>query len=69
MLAPSVLTGANTYSGGTNLNGGVLAVNNDGNLGTGPLNFNGGTLEALEPEAVESLQAKRSRFLATAAHF
>jgi fibronectin-binding autotransporter adhesin len=42
-----VLTGVNTYSGGTNLNGGILAVNNDGNLGTGPLSFNGGTLEAL----------------------
>jgi fibronectin-binding autotransporter adhesin len=42
-----VLAGVNTYSGGTNLNGGILAVNNDGNLGTGQLNFNGGTLEAL----------------------
>ena len=41
------LTGTNTYSGGTNLNGGILAVNTDANLGTGPLNFNGGTLEAL----------------------
>jgi len=41
------LTGANTYRGGTNLNGGILAVIIDGNLGTGPLSFNGGTLEAL----------------------
>src|SRR5262249_44319203 len=41
------LTGANTYSGGTNLNGGILAVNSDANLGTGALSFNGGTLEAL----------------------
>jgi outer membrane autotransporter protein len=41
------LSGANTYSGGTNFNGGILAVNIDGNLGTGPLSFNGGTLEAL----------------------
>ncbi len=41
-----VLTGANTYSGGTSLNGGILAVSGDGNLGTGPLSFNGGTLEA-----------------------
>jgi outer membrane autotransporter protein len=41
------LTGANTYSGGTSLNGGVLAVNNVGNLGTGGLSFNGGALEAL----------------------
>ena len=39
-------TGANTYIGGTTLNGGVLAVNSDFNLGTGSLNFNGGTLEA-----------------------
>ena len=37
----------NTYTGGTNLNGGILTVNSDLNLGTGPLSFNGGTLEAL----------------------
>ena len=41
------LTGLNTYTGGTNLNGGILAVNSDSNLGTGPLSFNGGTLQAL----------------------
>ncbi len=41
------LTGLNTYTGGTNLNGGILAVNSDLNLGAGPLSFNGGTLEAL----------------------
>jgi outer membrane autotransporter protein len=41
------LTGTNTYSGGTNLNGGILAINSDVNLGTGPLSFNSGTLEAL----------------------
>ena len=41
------LTGSNTYSGGTNLNGGILAANNDVDLGTGVLSFNGGTLEAL----------------------
>ena len=42
-----ILTGGNTYSGGTNINGGILAVSSDGNLGTGALNFNGGTLQAL----------------------
>jgi outer membrane autotransporter protein len=41
------LTALNTYSGGTNINGGRLALNNDSNLGPGPLSFNGGTLEAL----------------------
>ena len=41
------LTGANSYSGGTNLNGGILAVNSDVNLGAGPLSFDGGTLQAL----------------------
>ena len=41
------LTGLSTYTGGTNLNGGILAVNSDSNLGMGPLSFNGGTLEAL----------------------
>jgi fibronectin-binding autotransporter adhesin len=41
------LSGLNTYSGGTSLNGGIVAVNSDSNLGTGPLSFNGGTLEIL----------------------
>ena len=41
------LTGANTYSGGTNFNAGTIAVSNDANLGIGSLTFNGGTLEAL----------------------
>ena len=41
------LRGVNTYTGGTNLNGGILAVNSDLNLGAGPLSFNGGTLQAL----------------------
>jgi outer membrane autotransporter protein len=41
------LTGPNTYSGGTGINGGVLAVNSDSSLGTGPLSFGGGSLEAL----------------------
>lgn len=42
-----VLTGNNSYTGGTFLNGGTLAVDNDGNLGAaaGALTFNGGTLE------------------------
>ena len=42
-----VLIGTNTYSGGRDLNGGVLAVNTDANLGTGGLTFNGGNLEVL----------------------
>ncbi|MBV8415417.1 MAG: autotransporter-associated beta strand repeat-containing protein, partial [Verrucomicrobia bacterium] len=43
-----ILTAAgNTYGGGTNLNAGIVAVNTDGNLGTGVLTFKGGTLEAL----------------------
>ena len=33
----TILTGTNIYAGGTNLNGGILAVNSDANLGTGPL--------------------------------
>ena len=49
------LTGANIYSGGTNINGenvqnnfiGIVAVNSDSNLGTGPISFDGGTLEVL----------------------
>ena len=31
------LTGPNTYSGGTSINGGILAIGNDSNLGTGAL--------------------------------
>ncbi len=49
------LTGANIYSGGANINGenvqnnfiGIVAVNSDSNLGTGPISFDGGTLEVL----------------------
>jgi outer membrane autotransporter protein len=41
------LTGANTYSAATIFVSGILAVKSDTNLGTGPLRFEGGTLEAL----------------------
>jgi YVTN family beta-propeller protein/autotransporter-associated beta strand protein len=37
------LIGTNTYSGGTSFDGGIVAVNSDANLGTGPLSFDGGT--------------------------
>lgn len=42
-----VLTGANTYTGGTQLVGGTLSVSNDANLGavSGALSFDGGTLQ------------------------
>ena len=41
--------GPNTYRGGTLLNGGTLQVTSDASLGaaTGPLSFNGGTLQAV----------------------
>ncbi|HSW86093.1 MAG TPA: autotransporter domain-containing protein, partial [Rhabdochlamydiaceae bacterium] len=42
-----VLSGANTYSGQTNFNGGILSISASNNLGTSPqLNFNAGTLQA-----------------------
>ena len=43
----TILTGANTYSGGTAINGGVLRVSSDANLGAGAgaLSFNGGALQ------------------------
>ncbi|PMS17187.1 hypothetical protein C0Z18_20675 [Trinickia dabaoshanensis] len=40
-----VLSGITTYQGSTLLDGGVLSVSADANLGTGGLVFNGGTLE------------------------
>jgi autotransporter-associated beta strand protein len=43
----TTLTGTNLYSGGTQINGGILAVASDVNLGNaaGGLSFNGGTLQ------------------------
>lgn len=45
-LGTLVLTGTNSYTGGTAINGGTLQVSADGNLGdaAGALAFNGGTL-------------------------
>jgi autotransporter-associated beta strand protein len=46
-----VLSGANTYTGGTVIRGGVLAVYNDGNLGGnnyGSITLNGGTLQTID---------------------
>ncbi|NPU83784.1 MAG: autotransporter domain-containing protein [Syntrophaceae bacterium] len=42
------LSGTNTYTGGTNVNGGTVSVGRDDNLGdaTGGLAFDGGTLKA-----------------------
>ncbi len=40
------LTGANMFTGTVDLQAGTLAIGNDSALGTGPLNFNGGTLGA-----------------------
>ena len=45
-LGTLVLTGANSYTGGTTISAGTVQIANDGNLGapTGALSFNGGTL-------------------------
>jgi outer membrane autotransporter protein len=45
-IGTTVLTGANTYTGGTTLNAGIAQIAHDGNFGApgGTLAFNGGTL-------------------------
>ncbi|HEY1778914.1 MAG TPA: autotransporter outer membrane beta-barrel domain-containing protein [Roseiarcus sp.] len=45
-LGTLILTGANTYTGGTEIDGGALQVSADANLGaaSGPLSFDGGIL-------------------------
>ena len=45
-LGTLVLSGTNTYTGGTAINGGTLQISGDANLGDagGRLSFNGGTL-------------------------
>ncbi|MEN5275310.1 autotransporter-associated beta strand repeat-containing protein, partial [Brucella sp. TWI432] len=45
-IGTTVLTAHNTYTGGTNLNAGILSVSSDSNLGdaSGALRFDGGTL-------------------------
>ena len=40
------LTGANTYTKGTIINAGTVAISNVSGLGTGPVTINGGTLDA-----------------------
>ena len=51
-LGTQIFSGANTYTGGTNLSGGTLVLNNVGSagtssaIGTGALNITGGTLDA-----------------------
>ena len=63
------LSGINTYSGGTTINQGTIAVNADTGLGaaTGPLTFNGGTLQFdssfdLSPSRAITLNAANNGF-------
>jgi fibronectin-binding autotransporter adhesin len=48
------LGGANTYSGDTILNDGILVVGNSAALGSGSLNFNGGELQASGAQTVNN---------------
>jgi T5SS/PEP-CTERM-associated repeat protein/autotransporter-associated beta strand protein len=63
------LSGLNTYSGGTTISQGTIAVNADTGLGapTGPLTFNGGTLQfdssfGLSPSRAITLNAANNGF-------
>ena len=63
------LSGTNTYSGGTTINQGTIAVSADTGLGasTGPLTFNGGTLQFdssfdLSPSRAITLNAANNGF-------
>ncbi|NLO90505.1 MAG: hypothetical protein GX410_00750 [Elusimicrobia bacterium] len=51
------LTGTNTYTGGTFLNGGTVAIYGDSGLGnaTGALSFNGGTLKIMDTVSMSRL--------------
>ncbi len=53
-----VLTGNNTYGGGTAINGGTLQISSDGNLGlaSGGLSFDGGTLRNTGPGLTTSVR-------------
>jgi autotransporter-associated beta strand protein len=56
------LSGTNTYSGGTNINGGTLGISSDGNLGnsSGALTFNGGVLAVSSAGPAFALSASRT---------
>ncbi|HFZ8994842.1 TPA: autotransporter-associated beta strand repeat-containing protein [Citrobacter freundii] len=64
-FAELVLTGTNTYAGGTEINGGTLSIDADARLGaaTGPLTFNGGTLKFLP--GFDGIKASRNITLST----
>jgi outer membrane autotransporter protein len=64
-----ILNAANTYSGGTNFNAGILSAASDGNLGSGTFTFNGGTLEAtgsIISSKTATLNTRGGTFLADA---
>ena len=46
-----ILTGVNTYAGGTNINAGGVKAMNSSSLGTGAVAFNGGTLYTTKNDA------------------
>ena len=61
-----VLSGSNTYTGGTFINGGTLQISSDGNLGNAPgtaatnITINGGTLAASGQPNAFNIQSTRS---------
>lgn len=60
------LGGNNTFSGGLNINAGIVEISTVNNVGAGPLNFNGGTLRFATGSGGADVSVRPMNFIATA---